>query len=224
MQTLISLPQIVQAMADDYATENPEALEKLNGRFTRGVQYAKEGRIQATDDPNIFHVQSSGTNHYVVNTQEKSCNCPDAAKKNVCKHRIAVHFWTRAHEEMRAAPAEAQPAPEGSIVTSYTPVDEIARAVQDYRRSTFKENTEALTYGIVEFGGQQIPVEIVGLLKSVIYVSALPSLENGQLTARYPFPSPLGNAVPYGTAELKTSHITYANVIREDNTTLYGTK
>lgn len=233
MTTLISFPHLVQRFADEYEEDNPQAVAKLNGRFKRGIQYAKEGRVQPTEDPHIFNVQASGENTYTVNTIAKSCNCPDAAKKNVCKHRIAVHYWKLAMEEMQA-PKALEHDPLDNIVSKDAPnvvvlptpfalCDQIAQAVHETRRNVFQNNTPALTYGVVSFGGDEIPVEIIGMLKSVAYVQALPSFdEHGHLSANFPFPSPFGNSVPYSTTELPTSSLRYLNVIREDNTMLYG--
>jgi hypothetical protein len=70
----------------------PQLVEKLNGRIERAVAIvSRVGACRTDPRPNIWLVESqSGKGYYEVNTQEKTCTCPDSAKGNLCKHRLAI--------------------------------------------------------------------------------------------------------------------------------------
>jgi SWIM zinc finger len=82
-----------------------EALEifKLDqGRVDRAVEIATKPTMiyNAKCPKGEFDVRASSGGWYHVDTNNKSCTCPDSQRGNICKHRIAVWFYV----ELRARP------------------------------------------------------------------------------------------------------------------------
>lgn len=95
----------IQVAEQETRDAHPKHVEGLNGRFDRGITYAKTGLVQATSDPDLYEVKSAGSNLcYDVSVSKKTCNCKDAEKGYICKHRVAVWHFRRAGELLDTLP------------------------------------------------------------------------------------------------------------------------
>jgi hypothetical protein len=84
-----------------FKAQFPRAAAASNGRAERAVQISTTvSMIETTQDPHIYLVRSESNpaGRYTVDSQAKTCTCPDAGKHAatgvVCKHRLAVAYLT----------------------------------------------------------------------------------------------------------------------------------
>jgi len=94
------------------ASLNLEALKAFNGRLERGLELAKNGAVQSIPDaahPRRFLVRSSdGTQYYKVDSDARTCECPDSQKGHTCKHRIAAYYIEQT-AKLKSQVSQAQP-------------------------------------------------------------------------------------------------------------------
>lgn len=97
--------EAINAALDALRTTYPIILKNAgSSRLWQARNMAQYGHVHPTDQPGIFFVDSAHSTgqQYAVDTQAKSCTCPDAAKGNICKHRIAAWIFRTAQEQLRA--------------------------------------------------------------------------------------------------------------------------
>ncbi|MCX6083285.1 MAG: SWIM zinc finger family protein [Chloroflexi bacterium] len=96
--------EIAQVAHNFISSATPQAIKNLNGRLERGLEIALNGSVQTTptqNQPHLCRVISSDRSHsYLVDTDSKSCECPDSLKGNQCKHRIAAYYYQQAVENI----------------------------------------------------------------------------------------------------------------------------
>ena len=81
-----------------------QTIASLNGRLERGLELALIGSVQPTPTQNQPHrcrvISSDRTHSYEVDTDSRTCECPDSLKGNQCKHRIAAYYYQQAVENI----------------------------------------------------------------------------------------------------------------------------
>jgi hypothetical protein len=90
----------VRALANVLVHFFPQLLAQSGQqRIERGCQIAQLS-VSPGHSANVYEVksQSMSNAYYEVDIKAKTCTCPDSAKGNVCKHRIAVAIRTVAGE------------------------------------------------------------------------------------------------------------------------------
>jgi len=75
---------------------HPQVIENANGRIERAIDILSNRDI-AEVTPTVFLVQAQTDESisYRVDIAEKSCTCPDSARGNICKHRVAVWLYRK---------------------------------------------------------------------------------------------------------------------------------
>ena len=113
----MSKPTIPQSILEGAAQAVLAALPmpiqySLNGRLERGLALAAEGAVMPYTDrsqpwrKNLFQVRSANPYvppfSYLVDLEALTCECPDHARGNHCKHILAAQITVRAKLEMLA--------------------------------------------------------------------------------------------------------------------------
>ncbi|MCX6083076.1 MAG: SWIM zinc finger family protein [Chloroflexi bacterium] len=84
-----------------------QTIASLNGRLERGLELALLGSVQPTPTQNQPHrcrvISSDRMHSYEVDTDTRTCECPDSLKGNQCKHRIAAYYYQQAVENIARA-------------------------------------------------------------------------------------------------------------------------
>jgi hypothetical protein len=83
-----------QLLGDLFKAHYPQLADRCNGRIERAVEIvSRVGACRTDPRPGIWLVESqSGNGYYEVNTETRTCTCPDSQKGNLCKHRLAIGF------------------------------------------------------------------------------------------------------------------------------------
>lgn len=72
-----------------------ERIEGFLNRLERAEAILLEGRVHRVEGlPHTYVVR--GSENYLVNLEQESCTCPDAAKGHTCKHLLAAVLLERA--------------------------------------------------------------------------------------------------------------------------------
>lgn len=89
-----------------------QTIASLNGRLERGLELALIGSVQPTPTQNQPHrcrvISSDRMHSYEVDTDSRTCECPDSLKGNQCKHRIAAYYYQQAAENIARAKTPIQ--------------------------------------------------------------------------------------------------------------------
>ena len=173
------LPELLDKIHQDYvASCSPGLLKKFNGRLERALERAKLGNVSVTQEPGVFHVKAVTGRYiafYVVDLNNKTCECKDHANGNTCYHRVAAWYIQQALFQT----SENEPAI----------ADEIAQEVVE----ALNPSPDVFIWGEYLYNdGSSIPVEILELdtEKMTACVRALPISDEGELSPIFPFHSP----------------------------------
>jgi len=181
------IPDLIDQIASQFvSTLSPQTIRRMNGRLERGLTMAKSGHVAVTGQDGIFKVTSSKRRcTYIVDLNQRTCNCPDYQAGNICKHRIAS--WYIQQALFQSAPDLKE-----------SPVSEqIPELVELLLAHPCRWD---LIYAVVSYEGQEIPVEIIETNGREAYVRALPGLVDGEIVPVYPFRSPWeGSKVMYSS-------------------------
>lgn len=89
-----------------------QARQQFNGRLERGLELALNGSIHPAPTPSQPHryevLSSHGDQSYMVDLDDRHCECPDSQKGNHCKHRIAAYYYDQALQLKEAKPKDQQ--------------------------------------------------------------------------------------------------------------------
>ena len=202
--TSMILPELLDKIHSDFvATCSDGMKKKFNGRLERALERAKLGNVSVTQKPGVLHVRgvTGPRAFYVVDLNEKTCECPDHANGNVCYHRVASWYIQQALFQT----AEDEPA----VVD-----DEVAREVVE----ALNPSPDVFIWGEYLYeDGSSIPVEIVELdtEKLTAFVRALPVSDDGQLSPVFPFPSPFeGSSVRYSSTSCAFDELISVKIYR----------
>jgi hypothetical protein len=98
---MVAIHQPVQAVIDQLVEDHPVSCANVGYRLHRAGVLVQQGHVRQTNDDDVFIVisQTHEATSYRVNTADRTCTCPDAAKGNVCKHRIAAFIFRQLYIE-----------------------------------------------------------------------------------------------------------------------------
>jgi len=89
--------ELAKTAANFIASLSEAARKSFNGRLERGLELAKAGCVEASNDPEhprCYRVRSiEGDHQYEVNLAQKKCDCPDSQQGHTCKHRVAAYYF-----------------------------------------------------------------------------------------------------------------------------------
>jgi len=202
--TSMILPELLDKIHSDFvATCSDGMKKKFNGRLERALERAKLGNVSVTQEPGIFHVKSVTDIHksfYVVDLNNKTCECKDHANGNTCYHRVASWYIQQALFQ--------------TSVDEPAIADELAQEVVE----ALNPSPDVFIWGEYLYeDGSSIPVEIVELdtEKMTAFVRALPVSDDGQLSPVFPFPSPFeGSSVRYSSTSCAFDELISVKIYR----------
>jgi len=175
------LPAVLEQTARKVFESLPERLRvQLNGRQERALKLALEGRVTHKSG-RVYSVRSeSGEHAYLVDLDKSFCNCPDAGKGQVCKHRLAAYLV----EQSLLASGQFAQQPGGQM----TPQEEALEKARLALHACSEHLREAIIYAVLPMEHDMLPVEIIDLQGDTALIRALPCIIDDEIRPYFPFP------------------------------------
>ncbi len=179
--------------AEEFAATLPDNIRwNLNGRFERGLEIAKAGKVSAwpggpqPDNHRCSKVLSSNPTrppyHYKVDLDAETCECPDFYKGHYCKHLIAAHIRYEAFRLTVTLTLENKKPKETELPVqppkqTETNNNELPSTKGDY-----------IIWAVVKHNGTHLGVEVLNIEADTVSVRALPIVtEDKKLRPQFPF-------------------------------------
>jgi len=208
------LPDEIDKVYEEYkATCSDALLKKFNGRLERAVMIAKEGKVRLTSVEGVYEVASQKVKgaSYIADIKAHTCDCPDAKALNICKHRMAAWF---VEQVLFRNPDK--------VFVDETPTSDpepdFDRALDDvFSKIVFHRVNPRVIWGMLDYEGATVPVEIQEYNGEKVFVQALPNFINGKFVPCFPFSSDFGTDVPYSSTWVNKEQLAHIKVYGGDN-------